>query len=148
MLALPDRAPLHVPYRRLELSASRGIWCIVDADDWDWIVAHRWNYGWWANTPHKHYAKRNTGPERSTVYLHREIQKRADPRPDVFQWTHLVDHINGQPLDNRKANLRWATAAENTANRIAWRAVPSLKTICARLDAAAREAAEVEAVPF
>lgn len=108
-------------------------------------VAWRWNPGWHAWTPHKHYAKRNVGKARSTVYLHREVMIHADPRTEIFQWAHVVDHINGQPLDNRKANLRWATAGENRANRILWRDVPTLDQIVAQLNA---DAAPVEALPF
>jgi hypothetical protein len=148
-IMLPARAPSIVPAtdadlaaigcRRIELSERLGLWCLVDADDYDWLIANRWNAGYWANTPHKRYAKRNVGAARSTVYLHREVMIRADPRTEVFQSTHVVDHVNGQPLDDRKANLRWATEAENRANRIPWRDVPSLDQIVAQLlrDAAA-----------
>src|SRR5437868_14361299 len=105
------------PFRRLSLSETRGIWCLIDADDWWWISGHRWNWGWHASTPWKHYAKRNVGAARSTVYLHREVMIRHDPRTEAFQWSHHVDHINGQSLDNRKANLRWLTPGENSKHR-------------------------------
>lgn len=61
----------------------------------------------------------------------------------MFRSIHLVDHINGQPLDDRKANLRWSTTAANTANRIPWSRVPTLDQIVARLMADAGVLAEV-----
>lgn len=33
-------------------------------------------------------------------------------------WDSVVRHLNGQRLDNRPENLRWGTAAENTADMI------------------------------
>ncbi len=118
-----------LPCRILTLSERHDIWCIVDTDDWPWIVECRWNYGWHAKTRWKFYAKRNIGVARSTVYLHREIMIRHDPRTLGWQLTHHVDHVNGQSLDNRKVNLRWLTPGENRAHRIARASVPSLKSI-------------------
>lgn len=47
------------------------------------------------------------------MYLHREIMglKHAPPSEG------LVDHINGDPLDNRRENLRIVTYAQNAHNR-------------------------------
>lgn len=59
------------------------------------------------------YAARSDGGVR--VYLHREILGlvRGDPRQG--------DHINGNGLDNRRANLRIVTAAEQRQNTTARR---------------------------
>lgn len=118
------------PWRCLELSERRGVWCLVDADDWDWISAHRWNWGWHNRTPWKFYAKRNTGAERSTVYLHREVLLRVGPPPLL---TMYGDHLNGQSLDNRKANLGWATPKQNNAHALRRGTAPTLETIIAGL---------------
>lgn len=46
---------------------------------------------------------------RRRVYLHRWL---LDAQPG-----QIVDHIDGNPLNNRRANLRLATRSQNQANR-------------------------------
>ncbi len=56
------------------------------------------------------YARR-TGPNGTTILLHREIMN----PPNGYD----VDHKNGDGLDNRRKNLRVASFTENNRNRIA-----------------------------
>ena len=71
------------------------------------------NFKWYLNGNGKEfYAFRNVkiGPGKTKmVSMHRQLM---DPPPHL-----LVDHRNNNTLDNRRANLRLATYAENACNR-------------------------------
>lgn len=121
------------PWRRILLSARENIWALVDADDYGWLSEHIWNVSWGSRTPWQKYAKRNVGPDRATLRMHREIMIRREPRDEAFIAAHPVDHGNGQTLDNRRANLDWVSQAANAANRRARGTVPSLDAIVAQL---------------
>lgn len=102
MLYVAETLPIY-----LEIPLSRGLVAIVDADDYEELSQFKWH-------AHAHgytnYARRNVTRDdgsRSTEMMHQRIQ------PDA----PAVDHINGNGLDNRRANLRTATQAENNRNR-------------------------------
>lgn len=66
-------------------------------------------YRWCMNVTllqEKRYARRTQ--DRKTIYMHRELMN----PPEGME----VDHINGNGLDNRKANLRVCTKEENQQN--------------------------------
>ena len=92
------------PYRRIPL--NQGEYAIVDPDDYDRMRKYKWQVNKRSNT---YYAIRHKWlPEEkrhTTVGMHREI---IDVPAGMF-----VDHINHRGLDNRKANLRPATPADN-----------------------------------
>ena len=91
-----------------EIRLTQNKVAIVDEEDYEWLSQYKWHY-------HKGYAARTcrqTGKKR-TVYMHREIMN--TPRGLV------TDHINGNRLDNRKANLRICTRAQNNMNMIKFR---------------------------
>jgi hypothetical protein len=78
------------------LPIEGGLFTKVDAQDAERFAGRKLTIGEWG------YVRLNSQP------LHRII---ADaPRGKV------VDHINGDPLDNRRANLRVCTQAQNLAN--------------------------------
>ena len=96
-------------FRRIPL--SRGLFAIVDPEEYEALS----RYKWWAQLG-KHngtfYAVRNEkrGRVMVRVWMHRVIMGAAE---GLF-----VDHINHNGLDNRKANLRLATAAQNAWNSV------------------------------
>jgi hypothetical protein len=96
------------PFRRIPL--TQGEYAIVDPDDYDRLTRHKWHL---QRTKNMLYAARRAkGPERTNgqvVLMHHSIL----PPPEGM----CVDHINNNALDNRKANLRLATAAQNARNR-------------------------------
>lgn len=62
------------------------------------------------------YVARNTPrPNRRQMRLHRAVLARALGRQ--LSRDERVDHVNGNRLDNRRENLRIATAAQNNYNR-------------------------------
>lgn len=75
---------------------------LVDVADLEWLS----QYGWFLDARGRAVATIKRKPTR----MHRLLL------PDSPQ----VDHINHDPADNRRANLRAATAAQNLANRRKW----------------------------
>lgn len=86
---------------------------LVDGNMFDTLCAHSWHV---VNTArpgaHRRLYVRGT-VNGKPVYLHREVMRLAGL--DVEN--RKVDHINGNPLDNRRCNLRLCTDAENLRNQ-------------------------------
>lgn len=77
---------------------SKKIPVLIDMSDWKIIEKYQWNVlvnGYVANT--------------KVGYLHRFIM--GSPKGN------LIDHINRNPLDNRKRNLRVVNRSQNGINR-------------------------------
>ena len=95
------------PFRRIPLTQGR--YAIVDPDDYRHLSKHKWQAIKMGRT---FYAARSVtakdGKQRQ-VAMHRRILK--------VPANMFVDHINRNGLDNRKANLRPATRAQNGQNR-------------------------------
>ena len=76
----------------------------VDAADYEWLSQYRW---FAKGTGGKYYAGRAERGE--MIMMHREIMK---PPPGM-----VVDHIDGDSLNNRRSNLRICTPRQNNHNR-------------------------------
>lgn len=89
-----------------ELPLFNGGFALVDDEDYEWLSQFRWR-------SHKRgprakcYISANV--KNKTVYLHRLIMDAPKGM--------TVDHINQDPIDNRRCNLRLASRAEQTMNR-------------------------------
>ncbi|TFG49850.1 MAG: hypothetical protein E4H40_02285 [Candidatus Brocadiia bacterium] len=104
-------------YRRIRygyafrlIPLTQGKFAVVDPDDYKSLAQHTWNL---IIDGKNNYAERfilKPGKKRkSTISMHREVME--SPK-DM-----CVDHINGNGLDNRRANLRSVTKLQNSWNR-------------------------------
>ncbi len=95
-------------YRRIPL--TQGKYAIVDPDDYRSLSKYKWRI---SKTKGKNvtYAERSIrrpNGKYSRILMHRQLIDVPDG--------YVIDHINGCGLDNRRANLRLATVAQNAWN--------------------------------
>jgi hypothetical protein len=96
------------PFRRIPL--TQGQYAIVDPEDYERLNKHKWHAKKYKNT---FYAARNIRIGKNKKWLPIQMHREILRVPDGM----LVDHINHNGLDNRKANLRPATHSQNCRNR-------------------------------
>ena len=106
VLLLYRRIRYGYAFRRIAL--AQGKYAIVDPEDYERLSKYKWRVCF---SRYTYYAQRavRVGKKWTSVMMHREIIKVGDDM--------VVDHINHNGLDNRKANLRAATIAQNAWNR-------------------------------
>jgi hypothetical protein len=83
---------------------TRGKHALVDAEDFDRIMKHKWTAYY---TCGKWYAGRNDHGK--CILMHREITKAPKGK--------VVDHIDGNGLNNCQSNLRVCTYSQNNVHR-------------------------------
>jgi hypothetical protein len=85
-----------------KIPLTKGKWALVDDEDYDAVMSRG---QWYAQ---KGCADNYYAMGRGSVMMHRLI---VDAPQDA-----VVDHINGDGLDNRRENLRLATKEQNARN--------------------------------
>lgn len=89
---------------------SKGRFALVDDDDYERLA--KWT--WHSAASYGHAVRRKVvselapGEKKGAVWMHREVMNTPDGM--------ITDHINGNPLDNRKENLRICTSLQNSRN--------------------------------
>ena len=95
-------------YRRIYL--GQGFWTILDEEDYFRFGHIKWTLG--GNMTKGYAVGGRIGKDGyiKTVYLHRLIMNAPKGK--------IVDHENGSSIDNRRSNLRFATRAQNSSNKM------------------------------
>ena len=99
---------------------------IIDSSDFDLVNGYNWTAQVNRNNVYAYRSERISGRS-NTMLLHRILMQPEDGM--------VVDHINGNTLDNRRANLRVCTASQNSQNsRLSKSNTTGLKGVTFRKD--------------
>lgn len=92
------------------ISLSKGYEALVDDDDYDWLLEYKWHAlkGAGSREP---YAATNIKIDGKwkRAWMHKILLNAGSDQ--------VVDHIDGNTLNNQKSNLRLATKTQNQQNR-------------------------------
>lgn len=97
---------MNTSMKKIKLTKNK--YAIVDDEDFNYLASFNWHYKVCGYAAKK--APRNGG-HGDTILMHRFIIGENKIKDKV------VDHINGDKLDNRKSNLRICTFQENQMNK-------------------------------
>ena len=93
------------------INLTQGRKAIVDDEEYQYLNQYKW-CAWKSATGNTFYAVRNSpkdvNGERKRIWMHRIINETPEGM--------ITDHVNGDGLDNRTANLRTCTNTDNVRN--------------------------------
>ena len=113
---------ISVPRGAKLIPLTLGKYAIIDKDDFDKISKINWQAKKGRNTYYAVYTKKTSG--KSTAYrMHRVIMGITDRNV-------LIDHIDGNGLNNTKSNLRVATHSQNLQNSRVIPGTSQYKGVC------------------
>lgn len=93
--------------KKIEL--TKGKIALVDDEDFEYLNQYSWHAVLKRNDKYAARARIKINNKYKMFFMHRIILEISS--------NLTIDHINGNPLDNRKENLRIATNQENQRNR-------------------------------
>ena len=94
------------------IQLTQGKEAFVDDEDFERINKHKWTVLKKSNTFYARRTINGGSPSQRHIKMHREIMG-LTPKDGL-----VVDHINGNGLDNRKRNLRICTQFQNMKNTL------------------------------
>lgn len=92
-----------------KIKLTKGYVAIVDDDDYEWAIKRKWQAAV-KDTGHVYARGWIGGGKKSNTGMHRIIMNAKKGQ--------IIDHRNGNTLDNRKENLRFCTKSENSSYRV------------------------------
>lgn len=116
----PRTWPTEQAPHKLYLNKHCTVWAYVDYEDYLWAIKWKWTFKRCGKKRNLYYAYRTytdwNARTKYSLYLHTAILERAQStRPSV---RHTIgDHLNGNSLDCRRHNLRYATPRMNARNK-------------------------------
>lgn len=96
----------------------------VSEEDYQFLLGFKWTFARSHKGGELIYARRSVreGSYNRTILMHHVVMERAGlVRPSD---KHTADHWDGNSLNNRRDNLRWATAQQQMANQHGFRNRP------------------------
>lgn len=94
-----------------EIPLTRGYIALVDHQDYELVNKFKWSANCGKMGAYPRNAQARDGKRR--ILMHRLIL-------DILDTKLTVDHINRNPFDNRRSNLRICSHYQNSLNRKSW----------------------------
>jgi hypothetical protein len=101
----------------MQIQLTKGLVTLISDEDYERVNKLKWHAIW---SGYRWYAV-HTLSHTSKILLHRFI---LNPSPE-----QVVDHINGDGLDNRRCNIRLGTQSQNLQNQRKTRGISKYKGV-------------------